>query len=334
MVIGRLFRLLCICALVTGLGGAGLALAHPEPGDMDGDNVRDVVDNCPSVYNFDQANADGDANGDRCDPDWDQDADGVPNGYPTRVDNCPTVQNADQLDSNGDGRGDACAVDGDVDTIFDFEDNCPNIANRFQSNNDGDDLGDVCDPDIDGDDPDTDLDLSNALDNCPTVYNLDQRDDDKDGLGALCDADDVARAGTVGSGGAASGPGAGGSRPGTAADSTRPTVTVRLARIQRLQEIRGGLVVAVRCSEACSLTARLTVDRRRARRLRLPSSGLVASGRAQVEAAASTYAFVRFTPRARPVLFRQRSLPATLRIEAVDRAGNRRVVSKPLTLRR
>lgn len=331
-VVRRLVRLLCICALATGIGGAGLALAHPEPGDMDGDNIRDIVDNCASVYNFDQSDVDGDAVGDRCDPDWDQDADGIADGYPARVDNCPTVANPDQADADGDGRGDACAIDSDGDTIFDFEDNCPLDANRFQANNDVDDLGDACDPDIDGDDPDTPLDLSNAFDNCPTVYNLDQRDDDKDGRGALCDADDVARA--VGSGPAGAGPGPGGSTSGTVTDAVRPTVTVRLARVQRLGEIRDGLVVPLRCSEACSLTARLIVDRRRARRLRLPSSGILASGRAQVEAAASTYAFVRFTRAARRVLFRQRSVPATLRVEAVDRAGNRRVVSKPLTLRR
>jgi len=328
----RLAWLLCICAVMTGLGG-GLALAHPEPGDMDGDNVVDVADNCPSVFNFDQSDSDGDRVGDRCDPDWDQDGDAVPNGYPTRVDNCPTVPNPGQADADGDGRGDACAIDSDGDTIFDFEDNCPGDANRFQSNNDVDDLGDVCDPDIDGDDPDTPLDLSNAFDNCPTVYNLDQRDDDKDGTGALCDADDVPRAGGSGPGSAGSS-GSGASTPGTVADRVRPAVTVGLARVQRLQEIRGGLVVALRCSEACSLTARLMVDRRRARRLRLPSSGLVASGRAQVEAAASTYAFVRFTAAARRVLFRQRSVPATLHVEAVDRAGNRRVVRKPVTLRR
>ncbi len=318
---------------MTGLGGAGLALAHPEPGDIDGDNIGDAVDNCRSVFNFDQADSDGDGVGDRCDPDWDQDGDGVPNGYPARVDNCPTTSNSDQFDSNGDGRGDACAIDTDGDTIFDFEDNCPQIANRFQTNNDVDDLGDVCDPDIDGDDPDTPLDLGNASDNCPTVYNPDQRDDDKDGTGALCDADDVARAGGGEPGGAGSS-GSGATTPGTAADRVRPTVMVRLARIQRLQEIRGGLVVALRCSEACSLTARLTVDRRRARRLRLPASGLLASGRAQVEAAASTYAFVRFTAPARRALFRQRRVPATLHVEAIDRAGNRRVVRKPVTLRR
>lgn len=329
----RLVRLICLCVAVTAIGGAGLALAHPEPNDIDGDTVVNAADNCVSVYNRDQADSDGDGQGDRCDPTWDQDGDGIVNGYPTRVDNCPTIANPDQLDSNGDGRGDACAVDTDGDTRFDFEDNCPANPNRFQSNIDGDDEGDVCDPDIDGDGPPySQANLNNEFDNCPTVFNPDQRDDDKDGLGRLCDADDVARAGAAGSGGAGSGPG--GAAGGAAGDKVRPTVTVRLARVQRLAEIRGGLVVALRCSEACSLTARLTVDRRRARRLRLRSDGLLASGRAQVEAAASTYAFLRFTPTARRALSRVRSVPATLRVEALDRAGNRRVVSRLVTLRR
>ncbi|HVF77787.1 MAG TPA: thrombospondin type 3 repeat-containing protein [Solirubrobacteraceae bacterium] len=333
--VGRLARLLCISSLVIAIGGAGLALAHPEPNDIDGDTVANAADNCPSVYNFDQADADGDGLGNRCDSSWDQDGDGIVNGYPQppRVDNCPTVPNPGQTDTNGDGVGDACAIDSDGDTIFDFEDNCPDISNRFQGNTDGDDLGDACDPDIDGDGPPySPVNLDNGVDNCPTVFNPDQRDDDRDGLGALCDADDVPRAGTAVPEGVAPGPGA--STPATAGDSVPPTVTVRLARTQRLEEIRGGLVVAVRCSEACSVTARLTVDRRTARRLRLPASGLLAGGRAQVEAAASTYAFVRFTSAARRALSRQRRVRATLRVGAVDRAGNRRAISRLVTLRR
>ena len=46
-----------------------------EP-DGDGDGVADATDNCPAVPNADQANADGDDDGDACDPD--DDNDGVP----------------------------------------------------------------------------------------------------------------------------------------------------------------------------------------------------------------------------------------------------------------
>ena len=111
-------------------------------------------------------------------------------------------------------------------------------------------------------------------------------------------------------------------------------MTIRLARTQRFDEIREGLVVALRCSEACSLTAQLAIDKPRARRLKLARTGIVGKGSAQVEAAASTYAFVRFTKAARRVLFRQRSVPATLRVTAADRAGNTRTATKRVTLRR
>jgi hypothetical protein len=47
------------------------------------------TDNCPCVYNPDQADRDRDGVGDACD-------------------NCPDVANSNQLDYNGDGLGDVC----------------------------------------------------------------------------------------------------------------------------------------------------------------------------------------------------------------------------------
>ena len=44
--------------------------------DGDGDGIPDAIDNCPAVANADQANADGDSQGDACDSD--DDNDGVP----------------------------------------------------------------------------------------------------------------------------------------------------------------------------------------------------------------------------------------------------------------
>ncbi|MDR5590612.1 thrombospondin type 3 repeat-containing protein [Christiangramia sp. SM2212] len=63
--------------------------------DPDGDCIpnNDCVgpecDNCPSLYNPDQTDTDGDGVGDDCD-------------------NCPTTANPDQADSDGDGVGDVC----------------------------------------------------------------------------------------------------------------------------------------------------------------------------------------------------------------------------------
>ena len=52
--------------------------------DEDADGVVDGIDNCPSVYNPDQANGDGDGLGDACD-------------------NCPSLTNPGQEDGDADG---------------------------------------------------------------------------------------------------------------------------------------------------------------------------------------------------------------------------------------
>ena len=74
------------------------------PVDTDNDGIPDNIDNCPNVYNPDQADSDNDGVGDACDTGTDSDGDGVPDGE----DNCPHTYNPDQADSDNDGVGDAC----------------------------------------------------------------------------------------------------------------------------------------------------------------------------------------------------------------------------------
>lgn len=62
----RLLRLgVLVGLLVTVLTLTGAALA--APGDVDNDTIADASDNCPSVYNIDQFDDDGDTIGNTCD---------------------------------------------------------------------------------------------------------------------------------------------------------------------------------------------------------------------------------------------------------------------------
>lgn len=70
--------------------------------DQDEDGVPDYIDNCPDVFNPDQADMNGDGVGDACTPDTDQD------GYPDDSDNCPYIPNPNQMDTDLDGLGDVC----------------------------------------------------------------------------------------------------------------------------------------------------------------------------------------------------------------------------------
>jgi predicted extracellular nuclease len=169
------------------------------PADNDDDGLPDAEDNCPTVANPDQANADLDSLGDACDacpndPANDADGDGVCGD----VDNCPTVANPDQANDDSDTLGDACDAcpsdpnnDADGDGVCGNLDNCPTVPNPDQADADGDSLGDACDAcpldpanDADGDG------VCGNVDNCPTMPNADQANNDNDALGDACDPDD------------------------------------------------------------------------------------------------------------------------------------------------
>ena len=91
-----------------------------EPGETEG-----CDDNCPNNENPDQADLDGDSEGDECDPDTDgdgilDDGDGsgtvgdtpcTPGQTSGCDDNCPSTPNPDQADADGDGEGTECDAD-------------------------------------------------------------------------------------------------------------------------------------------------------------------------------------------------------------------------------
>lgn len=71
------------------------------PADVDGDGIRDVLDNCIQFYNPQQEDVNKNGRGDVCD---DFDKDGVQNIR----DNCVNEPNRNQADEDGDGIGDVC----------------------------------------------------------------------------------------------------------------------------------------------------------------------------------------------------------------------------------
>jgi len=193
-------------SISVGMADAEVTVVGPCE-DADEDGIDDGVDNCPAVPNFKQVNTDagdqdgdgregedaidgmdndgdtrvdedppGDAEGDACDDDDDNDT------IPDSDDNCPLIPNVDQTDSDDDGLGDACDDDDDNDTIPDSTDNCLGVPNPDQTDSDDDGVGDACDDD---DDNDT---IPDSADNCPLDFNPDQTDSDGDGLGDACDA--------------------------------------------------------------------------------------------------------------------------------------------------
>ena len=143
-----------------------------SPGDMDGDGISNVADNCPIKANADQADIDDDGDGDACDSQNDDDPDG--DGKPDHMDHCPEVNDdkttclafgqAANQDWDRDGTANSADTDDDNDRVSDTRDNCDYAINLNQKDRDGDGVGDACDDsDSDG--------ILDDVDTCPRTAN-------------------------------------------------------------------------------------------------------------------------------------------------------------------
>ena len=189
--------------------------------------TSDCNDNCPTVANPTQSNADAatgdqDATGDACDTCTDADGDDRGRSGPGFIlTGCVGSPDCDDTPAN--------TNDPDADNVCNPADNCPDTYNSGQQDADGDGLGDACDPcedhdddgwgksgtdtagcPFDGDDCNDALDnvddgdhdnicintgggtcsggdTTDCDDNCPTQDNPDQADADSDASGDACD---------------------------------------------------------------------------------------------------------------------------------------------------
>lgn len=127
-------------------------------------------------------------------------------------------------------------------------------------------------------------------------------------------------------------------RPGLGRrDNTAPRVSVRIRRRQSLRPAARGLIARVHCSERCGVRVRVLLDPGTARSTGLSSSRRwvrLGSKHFLIRRAGGRRVVVRFAPRARAKLRRAQRATLRLHFSVSDRAGNSRLVSRRVALRR
>ncbi len=164
---------------VTALEDGTVANPTPAPAtlaaDSDGDDIADNADNCPAAANAAQIDTDGDAQGNACDSDDDND-------QVADLDDAFPLDPSESVDTDADGIGNNADNDDDGDQVADDEDAFP-LDPTETLDNDADGIGDNADLD---DDNDQVPDAEDAFPFDPT----ESADSDGDGVGNNTDADD------------------------------------------------------------------------------------------------------------------------------------------------
>lgn len=253
--------------------------------------------------------------------------------------------------------------DKDGDTIKDWADNCPLNGNRRQPDNDQDTPAPVVDlgtPDapagsltgpvrvypstpvqtgqdvptdnaetIGGDECDLDDDNDGVYDkrkagkpgpdNCRKAKNEDQKDSDNDGVGDVCDPNNT---------------------PGTAgavADLTPAKIAVPKVSKMRFADTGLGLPIKVRCSKACSVVAELALDRKSAKRVKLPKGAtrlVFGRGTSELTGKGTTYVIVRIPRKTMANLERRLKTVRPLLTVSTTGDGAKKVAERRLLIRR
>jgi hypothetical protein len=119
-------------------------------------------------------------------------------------------------------------------------------------------------------------------------------------------------------------------------DTTAPGLTTSVGKLKLGLLLTKGLSATAVCSEACTVQARLEIDAKTAKKLKLGKKVVViGTGGAMAPGAGSITVPVKLTAKAKKALKRAKSLKVTLVVIATDPAGNAsQPVKKTLTLKR
>jgi hypothetical protein len=199
-------------------------------------------------------------------------------------------------------------------------DNCRFVANANQLNTDGDSTGNACDDDDDNDG------LSDATEAALGTNPL-SSDSDGDGKPDASDSCPLV-AGTSASGCPVAPP-----PPPGAQDTTPPRVTVIVQSKVKLKSFKRGLTAAARVNEPASIKFELlgAPPARKRARTRAKAFTRVLARQSLAMAGAGLRA-ARLRP-AKKLLGKARKFVVQLRVTAIDRAGNRTVVTRRINVR-
>ena len=121
---------------------------------------------------------------------------------------------------------------------------------------------------------------------------------------------------------------------GPLADTVAPALTVPASiKAKRRSVVAKGLVYVAGCSEACTLSAKLVLDARTAKRLRLASKRALGTAAVKITTAGKGKVVVKPSKAARRALSRARTVRLRLVTTAVDAAGNSVSKTSKVTLR-